>query len=164
MSTNQAGFSAPVFRKALTDFLDAGKGAVFLHPGVWYNFRDWPEFNKVFLGGGSRGHDKISEFDVNVVKPDHPAMRGLPATFKITDELYYVMPEDGASPMEILAKTSPSEGKKIEHASVWTVPHKHGRILCIAPGHDGRAHELPEFQKLLINGVAWAAGKPSAKP
>ncbi|MGI8602288.1 MAG: PVC-type heme-binding CxxCH protein [Verrucomicrobiales bacterium] len=164
MSTNQAEFSALGFRRALDDFLNAGKGVIFLHAGVWYNFRDWPEFNKTLVGGGARGHDKLGEFEVSVVKPDHPAMAGLPPSFKITDELYYVAPEEGASPFVVLAKTSVSQGKKQEHPSVWTVPHAKGRILCVALGHDGRSHDLPEFQKLLVNGVKWAAGKPAPKP
>ena len=68
MSTNQPSFSSLGFRKALDGFLASGKGVVFLHPGVWYNFRDWPEFNRVLVGGGSRGHDRIKEFGVSIVE------------------------------------------------------------------------------------------------
>ena len=59
--------------------------------------------------------------------------------------------------MDVLARTTVSDGKKQEHPSIWTVPHEKARIVAIAPGHDGRAHELPEFQKLLVNSVKWAA-------
>jgi type 1 glutamine amidotransferase len=159
MSTNQPQFSGIGFRKAISDFLDAGTGVVFLHAGVWYNFKDWPEFNKQLIGGGARGHDRLGEFEVSLTKPDHPVLAGLPPNFKIVDELYYVAAEQGGSPMVTLAKTSVSQGKQQEHASIWTVPHTKGRILCIALGHDGRAHELAEFKKLLVNGVTWAAGK-----
>jgi hypothetical protein len=38
------------------------------------------------------------------------------------------------------------------------VKHPRARIVAIAPGHDGRVHELPEFKLLLGNSVAWAAG------
>jgi len=39
------------------------------------------------------------------------------------------------------------------------VKHPKSRIVCITLGHDGRAHELPEYQTLLKNAFQWAAGK-----
>jgi type 1 glutamine amidotransferase len=39
------------------------------------------------------------------------------------------------------------------------VRHGKARIAGIALGHDARAHDLPAFQTLLKNAVAWAAGK-----
>ena len=44
----------------------------------------------VTLGGGARGHDKIHPFEVKALKADHPVMQGVPATFTVEDELYYV--------------------------------------------------------------------------
>ena len=63
-----------------------------------------------------------------------------------------------ATPIETLATaTSPKTGKTFP--SVWIVKHPKARIVCIAPGHDARAHDLPEYKKLLQNAVTWAAGK-----
>jgi type 1 glutamine amidotransferase len=159
LSVNRAEWATPELRRALFDFADAGKGLVLLHAGVWYNFPDWPEYNRRLAGGGSRGHDRLGEFTVNVLKPGHPITQGLPAGFKITDELYYMTPDAQGAAIEVLAETSPSEKYKKPHPSVWVVSHPKARVAGIALGHDGRAHSLPEFQKLLVNAVHWAAGK-----
>ncbi|GGW51286.1 hypothetical protein [Arenibacter certesii] len=29
------------------------------HPSTWYNWEDWPEYNKQLVGGGARSHEKL---------------------------------------------------------------------------------------------------------
>jgi type 1 glutamine amidotransferase len=53
--------------------------------------------------------------------------------------------------------TSPTTGKTFP--SVWIAKHPKARIVCIALGHDGKAHENPAYQKIIQNSLAWAAGK-----
>ncbi len=84
-----------------------------LHPGTWYGFAQWPELNATIVGGGARGHDRIAAFSVNAVKPEHPIMKGVPASFEVEDELYYLNAEaekvpPGTAAIEVLAETSPS--------------------------------------------------------
>ncbi|HSJ02963.1 MAG TPA: ThuA domain-containing protein, partial [Verrucomicrobium sp.] len=157
-STNRTFFDTPAWRKALFDHVAAGKGVIMLHPGTWYGFARWPELNAKIVGGGSRGHDKIHPFDVNILKKDHPVMAGVPATFKVEDELYYMNAEgvpEGTAPIEVLAETSPSDKYKRPHPSVWVTQHEKARIVGIALGHDGRVHEMDAYQKILINAVKW---------
>jgi putative heme-binding domain-containing protein len=144
--------------KALKDWADAGKPLVLLHPGVWYNWPNFPAWNKEIVGGGTRGHDAIAEFEVKTVNANHPVMAGVSASFKITDELYNMVPDPDGTPIEVLATaTSPKTGKTFP--SVWIVKHPKARIVCIAPGHDARAHDLPEYKAILKNAVNWAVGK-----
>jgi putative membrane-bound dehydrogenase-like protein len=164
-STNRTFFDTPAWRKALFDHAAAGKGIVMLHPGTWYGFPRWPEVNAKIVGGGSRGHDKIAPFDVNSVKPDHPVMKGVPSSFGVEDELYWMnaenVPEE-TSPIEVLAETSPSLKYNKPHPAVWVTQHEKARIVGIALGHDGRTHEHRAFQQILINAVRWtkAAQQP----
>ncbi|MBI3878159.1 MAG: ThuA domain-containing protein, partial [Verrucomicrobia bacterium] len=44
LSVNRREWATPALRKALFEFANAGKGLVLLHPGLWYNFADWPEY------------------------------------------------------------------------------------------------------------------------
>ncbi len=159
LSVNKAGWDTPEVRKAVFDFADAGKGIVLLHPGVWMNYPKWPEYNARIVGGASRGHDRLGEFEVKVLNATHPITREVPASFRITDELYYFNPDPAGSPIEVLAQTSTSTGTKKEHPSVWVVSHPKARIAGIALGHDARAHDLPGFKILLSNAVKWAAEK-----
>jgi uncharacterized protein len=166
VSVNRQFFDTPAYRKALFDFAAAGKGLVMLHPGTWYGFAQWPELNATIVGGGARGHDRIAAFAVNAVKPDHPVMKGVPASFTVEDELYYLNAEaekvpQGTSPIEVLAETSPSVKFMKPHPAVWVTTHPTARIVGITLGHDQRVHDLEAFKTLLVNAVRWAG---RAKP
>jgi len=149
---NKQGFDTPQFRLAFSNFVSAGKGLVLVHSTLWYNWY-WDGFNPLIVGGGAHDHDGVSQFDETIIK-DHPVTHGLPATFKMTDELYHTVTTPDASPIEVLAEASRPGGQK--YASVWVVHYGKGRIVCIALGHDGNAHNSPDYQKLLANAVNWA--------
>ena len=161
ISVNRQFFDTPEYRKALFDFAAAGKGIVMLHPGTWYGFAEWPEVNAKIVGGGARGHDRIAAFSVNALKPEHPIMKGVPATFSVEDELYYLNAEadkvpQGTSAIDVLAETSPSVKFMKPHPAVWTTSHPTARIVGITLGHDQRVHDLDAFKTLLVNAVTWA--------
>ena len=164
ISVNRKFFDTPAYRKALMAFAAAGKGIVMHHPGTWFGFADWPELNAQIVGGGARGHDKIAKYSVNVLQPAHPILKGVPATFEVEDELYYINAEPekippGTSPIDVLAETSPSLKFKKPHPVVWTTKHPTARIVGLTIGHDGRVHDLAPFKTLLTNAVKWASGK-----
>jgi uncharacterized protein len=144
--------------KALTDWVNAGKPLVLLHPGTWYLWKNFPEWNSVIVGGGARGHDNFGEFEVVIENRAHPVTAGITDRFLITDELYNFVPDPKGTPIEVLASaTSPKSGKTFPQ--VFIVKHPKARIVGITLGHDAKAHDLPEFQKLLKQAVLWAAGK-----
>lgn len=155
-SANQPISSAT--RKALIDFANSGKGIIALHPGTWYAWNNFPEWNAQVVGGGTRGHDKLGPYTVKVTNPDSPITKGVTPSFEITDELYNYNPDPAATPIEVLATaTSPNTGKTFPQ--VFIVKHPKSRVVGITLGHDARAHDLPEYQTLLKNAVNWAAGK-----
>lgn len=162
ISVIRQNFDTTEYRKALLDFAAAGKGIVFVHPGTWYGYNQWPELNQTLIGGGARSHDAIAKFSVNVVKPDHPVMKDVPASFEIEDELYHTNVDGApnASPIEVLAETSPSVRYMKPHPSVWVTSHPKARIVGIAPGHDARVHDLQAYKTILINAVKWTARRP----
>ena len=43
-------FPESAVRAAIFAHANAGKGLVLLHPGLWYNWADWPEYNRVLAG------------------------------------------------------------------------------------------------------------------
>jgi uncharacterized protein len=155
LSNNQQ-MPDPELRKAIFAHADAGKGMLLVHPALWYNWKDWPEYNRVLLGGGSRSHDKFGEFEVTVQETGHPIMAGVPTTFKITDELYHDQRDPQGTPIQVLATgTSPTTGKTFPVA--WITKYPKGRIVCLTLGHDGKAHEHPAYKTILKNSLAWAA-------
>jgi putative membrane-bound dehydrogenase-like protein len=163
ISVNRKFFDTAAYRKALMDFAAAGKGIIMYHPGTWYGYANWPELNAQIVGGGARGHDKIHPFDVNTVK-SHPIMEGVPASFTVVDELYYVNAEPentppGTAKIEVLAETSPSDKYNKPHPSIWITQHPKARIVGIALGHDERVHDMKAFQTILVNATRWVSGK-----
>ncbi len=150
----------PVLRKRLMDFADSGKGLVLIHPGNWYIWGDWPEWNRRFVGGGARSHDKYGEFEVTVTDPEHPMMRGVPTTFRVSDELYHFAQDPLSSPVHVLAVgKNLATGKT--YPVVWTTPHPRARIANITLGHDGIAHDHPAYKQLLVNTVQWVSAPPT---
>ncbi len=145
-------------RKALMDYVNAGKGLIAYHPGTWYAWNNFPEWNKQVVGGGARGHDKLGEYEVEIVA-DHPVTAGVTKKFRITDELYWFKPDPAGTPIEILATATAAQKQPGTYPQVFVVKHPKARIVGLTLGHDARAHDLPEFQTLLRNAVKWTAEK-----
>jgi putative heme-binding domain-containing protein len=157
LSNNQP-IADPAARKGIFDLVDAGKGLMLLHPACWYNWKDWPEYNRQLVGGGSRGHEKLQEFEVIVTDLSSPLTAGVSKVFRVKDELYQFAKDPEGPEIEVLAKGKSLETGK-EYPVVWTVKRPKGRIVCMTLGHDGSAHDHVDYQKLLRNAAAWAAKK-----
>ncbi len=155
LSNNQP-ISDPNTREAIFNHVKKGKGLVLAHAALWYNWKDWPEYNLQLAGGGSRGHDRYGSFQVTVTSPSHPVMDGLPASLTLADERYYYIPDPASPGVEVLA-TASAEGAEKSFPSIFVVKHPKARIVGIALGHDGASHDLPEYQALLRNAVKWVS-------
>ncbi len=145
-------------RKALIDFANAGGGIVALHPGTWYAWNNFPQWNKEIVGGGTRAHDNFGPFTVTVSNPASTITKGVPGTFEITDELYHYAADPAATPIEVLATATSSKSGKA-FPQVWIVKHPKAKIVGLTLGHDAKAHDLPAYQTLLRNAVVWCGEK-----
>ena len=156
---NNKPFTNVLTRKAIMDFATSGKGGILLgHAGMWYSWRDWPEFNTVLVGGGSRAHTPLGPFEVKVTEPTHPIMKDVPATFKVTDELYYQTTEPAGTPIKTLA-TAFSSVRNTNFPSIFIVELPKARIAGIALGHDGGSHDTDAYKQILKNAIHWVADK-----
>ena len=158
LSNNQA-MADPKLRQAIFDFVQQGKGLVLAHAATWYNWRDWPEYNKTLVGGGSRGHERYGNFDVKITNTTHPVIRGITETsFNIKDELYRMNRDSSGANIQVLA-ISTVPNTSTTYPAVWVTESQKGRIVCITLGHDAESHDKPVYQQLLRNAVQWAAGR-----
>ncbi|MFO1512892.1 MAG: PVC-type heme-binding CxxCH protein [Verrucomicrobiota bacterium] len=156
--SNNKPFTDDATKAAIKQHIENGKGFIGLHPGLWYNWKDWADYNRVLVGGGARGHDRLGEFEVVVTEPTHALMKNVPAKFNIKDELYWFEPDPQGTPIKILA-TAHSPSKDKDFPQVFTVAYPKAHIVGITLGHDGDAHNLPAYIQLLRNAVFWTAGK-----
>lgn len=141
-------------RKKIFERVNEGMSMLIYHPSTWYNWKDWPEYNLKLVGGGSQSHEKLQEFEVRVVKPNHPIMKGVPARFRIVDELYRWEKDPKGTSVEVLAIGRGLESGE-EYPVVWVVKHPKAKIVGNTLGHDERAHELPAYQTILNNSLNW---------
>lgn len=145
-------------RKSIFDFAAAGKGIVLSHAALWYNWKDWPEYNLQLVGGGSRGHDRYGNFEFEIVNPNHPVTKGVEQKFTLKDERYYYIVDPAGPGIEVLASNSVAGSDKI-YPSVFIIKNPKARIAAIALGHDAESHNIPNYQMLLRNAVKWVARK-----
>ena len=150
ISNNKAFESST--KEAIFSRVNAGMPMLIYHPSTWYNWKDWPEYNQELVGGGSRSHEKLQEFEVKVLKPSHPIMKGVPTKFRITDELYRWEKDPEGTTVEVLAIGRGLESGE-EFPVVWVVKHPKSMIVCNTLGHDGDAHGLPAYQTILNNSL-----------
>jgi putative membrane-bound dehydrogenase-like protein len=153
LSTNQPGPTAE-FQKGLMDFAKRGGGLLIYHPGCWFNWTEWPEYNTQIVGGGASSHEKLQEFEVRVVDAKSELTKDVPSTFKITDELYRFAPNTSGPKIHVLAIGHSLE-TGIEYPIAWVVERDSGRTVGLTLGHDDKAHDNPAFQKLFTNCVRW---------
>lgn len=156
MLTNNQPIPSADLRRGIFEHVAGGAGLILVHPALWYNWQDWPEYNRELVGGGSRSHENYGTFDVQVAS-DHELLQGIPQRFVIADELYRFEADPKGTPIEVLANgISRSSGDSFP--VIWITKTKQGRVLCTTLGHDGAAHQNPAFRRLMQNAVRWAAG------
>lgn len=141
-------------REEIFEFVESGNGLLLVHPAIWYNWEDWPEYNRELVGGGSRSHPPYGEFEVTVTDPEHPVMEGVPQQFTLSDELYRFEKDEEGADIHVLA-TGIEEETGQEYPVAWTVEYGEGRIVCITLGHDGASHEHEAYIKMLQNSIEW---------
>ena len=140
-------------------FLDSGKGIVVYHLaiGIFETHKDRVEkiIGRVY-DRSLPGHDPFREFEVKIVKRDHPIMKSVP-DFKILDELYTCFALDGR-PIEVLAEAMSNNVKK---SFPMAYLHKYGKghVFTTVLGHDLRALRSQEFVTILRNAVLWLGHK-----
>ncbi|GAB3942476.1 hypothetical protein GCM10028805_07190 [Spirosoma harenae] len=156
--SNNRPITNPAVRQAIMDHANAGKGMLIAHAAMWYNWKDWPEYNLNLVGGGTRKHDKYGTFDVTVTDTNHPITKGVEQKFSLKDERYYYIPDSAGPGITVLASSSLTPSDPV-YPSVFIVKHPKARIVGLALGHDAESHNLPVYQTLLRNSVAWAARK-----
>lgn len=154
-------------KEDLRSLLEEGKGMVFLHHSL-VSYQDWDEFADIIGGKYHRSEESFKgkqvksstfkhdvEVDAEVVDPDHPVTAGL-SDFTLTDEVYggySVLPD-----VHVLLKTDHPESTS---QICWTQNYRNSRIVYIQPGHDEKAFNDANYQKLVKNAIEYAAESPA---
>ncbi len=119
----------------------------------------WVEIDKELIGGNYQGH--TSNTSKGIIRPladvKHPILTGIPAgEFPSGGTLYLNTPLD---PKATELMRGRIEGNDKHEPVAWTFDRKDGgRTFYTSLGHLDDFQQ-PAFQRLLLNGIFWAAGK-----
>jgi len=141
-------------RTGMAKYIGGGKGFVCIHISGALP-EAWPEYHDVTGGGwimGQSTHPPYGQLGVEVSDSSHPCAAGI-GDFVTNDELYTKL---GWRDGNRVFLTADLDGQTQPMA--WTREYGEGRVLATTLGHNGLSFETPEFQRLVLNGVRWAAG------
>ncbi len=120
---------------------------------------DWPEFDPQVLGGhyvNHHGNEVQSYVKMTKAASSHPILRGISTSeFRVFGSLYRCQP---LTETTTLLMTGRAEDIQPHEPVAWTNKPKSGnRVFYTSLGHP-QDFKLPDFVRLLRNGVYWAAG------
>lgn len=156
-------------KAALLDFVRGGGGFAGIHSAA-DTFHDWPAYGAL-VGGYFDNHPWRQEVGIRVEDRGHPATRHLGDGFRISDEIYQFKAWERARVDVLLSLDTASvdvrkEGVKRtdgDFALAWTRPYGDGRVFYTALGHEEAVWRDERFQRLVVNGIAWATGDPGGR-
>jgi uncharacterized protein (TIGR03000 family) len=145
--------------RAIKRFLDEGGGIVAIH-GASLTFAN-SDFWFKLVGARFKGHiPGTHKLNIVITDTKHPITRGV-HDFTIVDEEYKHKFAD--VPKHVLARfrERPPASDQSENMDIlWTRDVGKGRLFYSALGHDAKAWGNPSWQKLMVQGICWAAGRP----
>ncbi len=155
-------------KKALKSYLEEGRGSwIGLHHagllGAFDGFPMWEWFS--FFMGDIQYKNYIADFaSGTVINEDntHQVMKGLPDTFRIAKEEWYIWNRSPRPRVHVLASVdektySPDSKIKMgDHPVIWTNADVKTKNIYIFMGHDPALLDDRNYTHLLQNAIAWS--------
>jgi type 1 glutamine amidotransferase len=169
----------------LRKYLDSGKPVVafrttthaFNYP-KGHELEKWNAFAVDYLGGppgwgGAHyhyGHTSSTEVSINPEAANEPILTGVDKSFHVTSWLYQVLPNYPPADAKRLLigravnpEKRPGRPDAVDNPVAWTWKNKAGgRVFMTTLGHP-EDFQVEAFQRLVVNGIHWALGKPAPK-
>ncbi len=135
----------------------AGVPAVMLHCSAHsYRMAKTDEWRKL-MGISSFGHEKRRDLEVEVVKADHPVMKGFPSKWhNAQDELYK---NDKIWPNMVPLAKAYGEDTKKDHVCIWLNTYGSTRVFATTLGHGNETMRSDVYLSLVARGLLWACDK-----
>lgn len=166
-NSNNEAFTSDTQRDAFQRYIKAGGGFAGIHSASGSE-RQWPYFWSI-IGGRFLRHPKLQKFAIRVKDPNHPATRGMSATFEWEDECYFL--EFMNPDLHPLLVTDPSKLDDPQRAEyprglvgdamplAWTLHQDGGRQFYTALGHKKEDYANPILYNHILGGILWAMGE-----
>ena len=152
-------------RQAFLDWVKAGGAVAGVHAAA-DTFHGWPEFIEM-MGAEFTTHGRQDEVDFLLADPNHPVTKGLPLSWKHTEEVYQFK-NYSTDKMHVLVYLDkhPNTFEPGFFPISWVKMYGNGRVFYTALGHREDLMQTEYFQKHLLQGMRWALGfdKGNASP
>lgn len=142
--------------QGLVDFVRNGGAFAGIHSAT-DSFRRSEAYWEI-VGGRFAGHGG-GRFTVRILDHEHPITKGL-ADFEIQDETYRHRYHPKAQRHDLIRI---DRGKE-QQSMAWVRDYGQGRVFYTALGHGRAAWTNPHFQRLVVRGLYWAAGRTPKDP
>jgi len=141
-------------REAFLAWIKAGGGFAGAHAAT-DTYHNWPEFIEM-IGGQFASHGAQVEVECLVEDPKHPATAGLPASFKIHEEMYLFknFSRNRVRGLITLDK-HPNTGEPGDYPISWVRLYGRGRVFYTSLGHREDVWQNELVQRHLIGGMRW---------
>jgi len=144
---------------------DDGKGLVGVHTAI-ASFYTWPLWGQM-IGGYFDDHPWLI-FDAPIINeaPDFPAMKELPHTFVVRDEIYQVKDFE-RDQVRVLARLDPTKidlnNPRVHRSDhdfpvAWARTYGKGRVFYASFGHTKESWDDPRLEKMWLEAILWAMG------
>lgn len=145
--------------RALEKFVEDGGGLVGLH-GASFSFSNSKVWMRL-LGAQFTGHiPGTHPLNIVITEPKHPIMAGI-EPFTIVDEEYkHKFADVDKQVLGRFRERPPESDQNANMDMIWTREVGKGRVFYCSLGHDKEAWNNPNWQKLVVQGILWAAGRP----
>src|SRR5699024_6185873 len=169
---NLAQYAAVVFLNTTGDLLNhlqeadferyiqGGGGFVGIHAAADAEY-DWGWYGRL-VGAYFKSHPHVQEASLNVLDKQHPSTKGLPDTWKHTDEWYDYYNISKDINLLISIDESSYEGSDQEgdvHPMAWYQDFDGGRAFYTGLGHQEENFTDSLFMKHLLGGIEYAMGE-----
>jgi type 1 glutamine amidotransferase len=157
-------------RRDFKAYIENGGGFAGFHGSGGDPYYDWDWYADTLIGARFLNHPMAPQFQAAKLHVDDardPIVRNLPAEWTMTDEWYSFKTDPRAKGAHILVTLDETTYKPMsrnmdihmgDHPIVWTQCVGNGRSFYSAIGHRPEGYSEPNTNKLLEQGVAWAAG------
>jgi type 1 glutamine amidotransferase len=154
---------------AFQQFIESGKiGWIGFHHasllGEFDGYSMWQWFSDFM--GGIRYVDYIpgfAEARVNVEDSSHPCMRGVPKSFLVKKDEWYIYNKSPRPNVQVIASVDESSYhpfsaiKMGDHPVIWSNSHYKARNIYIFMGHSPDLFENEAYMTIFRNAIFWAA-------
>ncbi len=165
---NNCGNKGPIMdalqHQSLQQFIRNGGGFVGIHcaGAIWKEGGAFQQWYEGLIGTRLINHPKVQEAKLIVEDSTHSCTSHLPEEWIITDEWhrFSINPRENVHVLISLDEDSYEGEQKMggDHPFTWLQHYDGGRSFFTSLGHSKETFANPDYQKLVEEGILWAAG------